>query len=472
MDRRKREPRDALPDAGAPLDEEQESGPLEHNRTSSASLTTPQQTASPPPNPARRRMNRRRWLLLLTDQSLYSISNQLVIFAVARISNAHEIGIVSIVVGLSSLQIGALQGAIIDSSAHYAGRRPVSDYISAYFASFPIGIVSTVLLHPPSIWIAILYVSALPTQILQAIIRSAFVLGGHFAYATAIDGFAAGILILSYVFVQLHLLTSVAAIIELWLISSFFASVIGLVIAAQMHVDAEQQTTSPAIFAAARRQKSVSYGIDGLTGQLAAQAMLWEVAITIGASAAGILRLAQQALFPVTLAVNGARTALLAASFRRSEKQARVVAAAAIATVAVMAVTFAGIAFLTPIGVVVHALGSTWPQSRTLVWFFAVESSSSATIVFSGVLLRRLGRANAILRLRGAGIAMQLGIVAAACLMFRSNVAAAAAVAFGSLAAAILWLVSSQRVALSIAETQGAMSSAASAVDRKAGSPG
>ena len=392
---------------------------------------------------------RSKWLLLIFDQLCYSVSNQLVIFAVAKISGAREIGIVAIVVGLVSLQNAAMQGVVIDSSAGLAGVRGYGDYVFVYVASLPVSIIAASLLglHGPALFV--LYVLVLPAQALQSTLRGVFILSGRFLRAVLIDGAAALVIVTGYVLVLAGSITSASSALDIWILSGAVAALLGLAFVATESTSTVTQTML-ALGDSGRLRKALGYGIDGLTGQLAAQAMLWEIAIFINTSSAGVLRLAQQALFPVVLLVAGSRTAILRSMFRATEVAAARLATKVIGIVSAISVGGACAVYLLPSHVIGRLLGPTWPASRHVVLLFGVEGAASATTVLSGLLLRRLARVTEILRARAIGITIQLVSVGTSCLLFRTQWAAAFAVAAGSLVVALLWLWWSQRLASAV----------------------
>jgi hypothetical protein len=389
------------------------------------------------------------WILLILDQLCSSVSNQLVIFAVAKISGAREIGIIAIVVGIVSLQNAAMQGAVIDSSAGMAGVRGYGDYVFVYAASLPTSVIAASLLGLHGVILFIVYVLVLPAQALQSTLRGIFILSGRVARAVLIDSAAALVIVTGYVLVLAGHITSARSAIDIWILSGAVAALLGLAIVVRNGSSTVTQTM-PKLRDSGRLKKAVGYGIDGLTGQLAAQAMLWEIAIFINTSSAGVLRLAQQALFPVVLLVAGSRTAILGSMFRITELKAARLATTCIALISAISAAGACVAYLLPRHVVSRLLGPTWTASRHVVLLFGVEGAASATIVLSGLLLRRISRVSDILRMRAAGITTQLVAVGTSCLIFRTQWAAAVGVAGGSVAVAVLWLLWSQRLARTV----------------------
>ena len=133
-----------------------------------------------------------------------------------------------------------------------------------------------------------------------------------------------------------------------------------------------------------------------------AYTVFFVLATVVSVAAIGVIRLAQIAIGPVTVASQGLQSAMVSIAARKFRTDARDAMRFLVAVglgLAVVIVAWGVAAYLLPTHLATTLAGPTWPQARKLVLYIAVAMGLSALASTSNVGLRALREARLNLRL-------------------------------------------------------------------------
>jgi hypothetical protein len=368
------------------------------------------------------------------DQLFSSLSNGLIVYAVAVVTPTEDFGQIALLLTLLTAAIGILRGALGTPLLLMAGRarsdirREGSFAVTSALLVSPIvgGLIWTVagsgILLP-----AILIVVATPIVLAEDVLRYVAIAQGRAHIAAFWDGVwlagSAALLVATWVHSPVATTTY---LIGGWTALAFLA-LVGLLAGVRVGPRLRQYQA----WISDGWQHRARYGIESGLEQTMLFAVLLFVAVVLSPEATAALRGASALLAPVAIASSAVPLVVIPESKRLDMSPARVWnALARIALVVSSGSLVIGAAlFLMPLGVGELVLGRTFEAAQAIIPIFAYEYAIATWIFAVIYFLRTFNRSADVLKLKVAWVLVMLVTVFCGTLLFHTAAGVAVSIA-------------------------------------------
>jgi hypothetical protein len=379
------------------------------------------------------------------DQVFSSLSNGLIIYAVAVVTAAQNFGQIALLLTLLAAAIGALRGALGTPLLLMAGRARSDIRREGSFA-----VTSALLVSPivgGLIWAvagsgirlpAILIIVATPIVLVEDVLRYVAIAQGRPHVAALWDGvwLAGSAALLVATWVHLPVATT-AYLIGGWTALAFLA-LVGMLVGVRVGPRLRQYSA----WISDGWQHRARYGTDSGLEQTMAFAVLLFVAVVLSPEVTAALRGATALLAPVSIAANAIPLVVIPESRRLDMPPPQVWSSLArIALVLTSGSLLIGVAlFFMPLTVGELVLGRTFEAAQAIVPIIAFEYAIGAWIIAATVFLRTFNRSADALKLKVSWVLVVLVTVFGGAVLFRTaaGVAVGGATATTFIAAVVL----------------------------------
>jgi hypothetical protein len=368
------------------------------------------------------------------DQVFSSLSNGLIVYAVAVVTPSANFGRIALLLTLLAAAIGILRGATGTPLLLTAGR-PVADIrregsfalTSALLVSPVVGAMMWAVTGPGIHTVAVWIIVATPIVLVQDALRYVVIAEGRAHVAAFWDGLwfvgSAALLIATWLrlpaVTPVHLLAGWTALA--------FGSLLGMLLAVRIGPGVRQFRA----WIADGWQHRARYGIDSGLEQVLVFAVLFFVAVCLSPGVAAALRGANALLAPVSVATSALPLAVIPESRRQNMTPPQVwKSLTRITMVTSSGSLLLGVAlfFLSPsIGQLV--LGRTFEATQSIILIYAFEFALAAWCTAVAIYLRAFNRSADALKIKLCYVLAMMLAVPAAGLAYHSAAAVATAVA-------------------------------------------
>ncbi|MBD0863109.1 hypothetical protein IA539_18155 [Gordonia sp. zg691] len=348
------------------------------------------------------------------DQLLSSVSNGVVLLAMAAVSTIDDFGTLSLLFTLAAAAIGILRGALGTplllsagegtSAIRHHGRHAVVAALVAGVLGAPVLLVAGAALGHPAF--GLLLALALPIILMQDTLRYCAIALGRAHVAVVWDGLWCAGSVAALLLAWWHPVWLTAA----WLLAGWVvfavASLIGL--GAALRVVPEFSGTWRWVRADLRGR--IRYGVDAGLEQVAFFAVLLIGTVVIGSYATAALRGATAALAPVAILGSSIPLLVIPAAIR-SGKQPREIwrSLTKLALFTSVCSVVAGLVlYLLPAHLGHRVLGESFDVIRDVVLIVAAEYAATGWLLVIGVYLRSQNRSAEVVRLRSFAVCATL----------------------------------------------------------------
>lgn len=379
-------------------------------------------------------MSKVRALSGAADQVFSSLSNGLIIYAVAVVTSTRNFGQIALLLTLLAAAIGVLRGSLGTPLLLTAGRDSADVRREGSFAITTALLVSPIVgcvmwaVEGPGIRVpATLIILATPIVLVEDVLRYVAIAEGRAHIAALWDGvwFAGSAALLVATWLHLPYVTT-ACLIGGWTALAFGA-LVGLLAAVRIVPRLRHYRA----WLADGWQHRARYGVDSGLEQLTVFAVLLFAAVVLNPAVSGALRGATALLAPVAIAVNAIPLAVIPESRRLNTSAPQVwKSLARIAWVTSAGSLVLGVVmFFMPVQVGELVLGSTFEATQSIVVIIAFEYALAAWGGAVGIFLRSFNRSADALNLKICYVLVMLVTVTAAGLIFRTAEGVAAGIA-------------------------------------------
>jgi hypothetical protein len=371
------------------------------------------------------------------DQAFSSLSNGLIIYAIAVVTPTQDFGQISLLLTLLVAAVGVLRGALGTPLLLMGGRTQSDIRREGSFA------VTTALLISPFvgglIWVvagpgirlpAILIIVATPIVLAEDVLRYVAIAQGRAHVAALWDGVwlvgSAALLVATWV----HLpVATTAYLIGGWTVLAFLA-LVGLLIGVRVGPRMRQYR----VWVSDGWQHRARYGAESGLEQTMVFAVLLFVAVVLSPEVTAALRGAWALMAPVAIASSAVPLVVIPESRRRDVSPSRVWSSLArIALVVSSASLLYGVAlFFLPSTVGEFVLGRTFESAQAIVPIVAFEYAIGAWIFAISFWLRTFNRSTDALKLKLSWVLVALVTVCGGALLFRTAAGVQVGIATGS----------------------------------------
>jgi hypothetical protein len=384
--------------------------------------------------PATLSMSKVRALSGAADQVFSSLSNGLIIYAVAVVTASQTFGRIALLLTLLAAAIGVLRGAFGTPLLLTAGRA-TSDIrregsfavTSALLVSPLVGVVMWVVAGPGMRMPALLIIVATPIVLVEDVLRYVAIAEGRAHVAAVWDGlwFAGSAALLGATWFHLPVATT-AYLLGGWAALAF-AALVGLLAALRI---APRVREYPA-WVSDGWQHRARYGIDSGLEQTTVFAVLLFTSVVLNPGVAAALRGATALLAPVAIAVGALPLAVIPESRRQNMAPPQVWRSLVrITLVTSSGSLLLGVAlFFLPVNIGQLLLGRTFEATQTIIPIIAFEFALAAWSVAVTIYLRTFNRSADALRLKISYVLVMLTTVPSAAFVFRTAEGVAAGIA-------------------------------------------
>lgn len=349
------------------------------------------------------------------DQVLSSVSNGLILFALAVSATVNEFGIISLLFTLTAAAIGLLRGALGtplllaagdgDRAITRHGQHAVGAALMISLLGLPALLASGIVLG--HVLDGALLALALPVVLMQDTLRYCAIAIGRPHLAAVWDGFwclgSLGLLILAWGHVPW---VSPTTLIACWMVSAAIA-LVGLALSLSV---------GPS-FAGTWRWLCVNgrdrlrYGVDAGLEQVTFFIVLLIGAVFVGHVATAAMRGATAALAPLAILASSVPLLVIPAAVRSGKApQAIWRTLGKVAALTSLCAAAAGaVLYTVPETIGSRLLGASYEAAREVVPFVAMEYAMTGWIFVLGVYLRSQNRSSEVVRLRTFGMCATLG---------------------------------------------------------------
>jgi hypothetical protein len=387
--------------------------------------------------------------LLIVDQALYSISSFLPIMIVAKFDGSNAVGAFAVCAGINAVALGITQGLATDAGFVLKRGSPAADSTIAAVVGAPLACASAIvaaLLTPDHRWLA---VGILVTQLLQAsqyALRGGALLARDIRLALTSDAIAVVVLVTYGIVCWSSGSVDWRVTYIMWCLAGGLGI---LPFAGRLHALRGFR------FGAEWRARWVvgrAFAVEPVITQVGSQMIIWVTAALTSISVAGSLRIAQQAMFPLVIAISASRSVVMLYLDRHRSSLAR--STAKIAVPLAIAAVIVGIAiYALPLAVGTLFVGRPWAAAREAVPWTGLQMSAAAVAITASVALRIAREQRALLLARTGSAALQMMSVVLACALFSDAGGIAATIGFVMLLSAVPWLVALRHASRTSEET-------------------
>ncbi|MGK2238169.1 Membrane protein involved in the export of O-antigen and teichoic acid [Rhodococcus qingshengii] len=385
------------------------------------------------------------------DQVLSSVSNALILFAMAGPSSVSEFGLAILVFSILTAALGFVRGAVgtplLLMSAHSRNRiRAESRHAISGAATFGVlvGIVAlgvSVFLHEPQVGIA--YAVAAPVVLAQDALRfTAMSMGEpeHAFFSDALWASAAfGVLVVTWIRPEA---LSIAEMIWLWSVAGGLALVYLMI-----RVQTLPRLTGLYRWWASFWTHRIRFGFESGIDQLAAIVIVAVSTAFIGTVAAASLRGAVTVLGPFAVLISSLPLIVIPESVRAGHTARQVWSTLRYAAwlTSAMAATIGFAAPFLPDALGRVVLGESWAEARHVLPFLGLEYAAICWIAGVYNLYRTQGASGRLLKLRIVQSLTAIVICSAAAALTGTAVGVAIGLAVSSVLVAVCLVVAAQR---------------------------
>jgi hypothetical protein len=368
------------------------------------------------------------------DQVFSSLSNGLIIYAVAVATASQNFGQIALLLTLLAAAIGVLRGALGTPLLLTAGRAASDIRREGSFA-----ITSALLVSPvvaAVMWIvagsgirlsALLIIIATPVVLIEDVLRYVAIAEGRAHVAAFWDGlwFIGSAALLGATWLHLPLATTA------YLLGGWAALAFGALFGMLAAVRITPRVKDYPAWISDGWQHRVRYGVDSGLEQTTVFAVLLFCSVVLNPGVAAALRGATALLAPVAIAVGALPLAVIPESRRRNMTPPQVWRSLARITVLTSSGSLLlGVAlFFVPQDIGRLVLGRTFEATQTIIPIIAFEFALAAWSVAVTIFLRTFNRSADALNLKICYVLVMLVTVPSAGLVFRSAEGVAAGIA-------------------------------------------
>jgi hypothetical protein len=378
-------------------------------------------------------MSKVRALLSAANQVFSSLSNSLVIYAVAVVTVTHKFGQIAVLLTLLAAAIGVLRGALGTPLLLMAGRAR-SDirregsfaFTSALLVSPIVGAVMWAVEGSGIRLPALLIIVATPIVLVKDVLRHVAIAEGRAHVATLWDGvfFGGSAALLVAAWLQLPVATT-TYLIGGWTALAVLA-LVGMLVAVRI---APRLRQYPAWISKGWKDRA-RYGADSGLQATTAFAVLLFTAVVLSPEATAALRGAAALLAPVVIAVSAIQSGVIAESKRLNMPPAQVWSSLArIATVSMSVTILLGLLSFLPATVGELVLGPTFEATRAIIPIVAFGYAIGAWIIALPIWLRTSNRSADALTLKASHALVMLVSALAGAMLFRTAAGLAVGIA-------------------------------------------
>lgn len=379
--------------------------------------------------------------LTTIDQVLSSASNALLVFALAQVSSAGSFGAIATLIVLSTTYLGFNRGALGSPILLASNLRREEVAAEAGYAvtwALGTGCVTCASLwiigwwvHEPGVGLALAI--SMPAVLAQDVLRFCAIAQGRPHIAVLCDGAWVVFMALLYGFNLLGAGFPAALTIYLW-----GAAALASALVLGICLDAAPRLTRIWAWWLQYRRARLRFGFVQAMSQAGATLVTFVATIMVGTVAAAGLRGAASAFGPIAMLISAlplvfvphSRNSGTSLSFqwRLLVKTAVIASALTVAAAALLEIV--------PSAIGSAVLGETWPHSKPLVVYVALECAAMCWVASVYSLLQARGRSRAVLRVKLFQVITQLTLSLGAGAVFGSALSIAVALAVsGSLTA-------------------------------------
>jgi len=368
------------------------------------------------------------------DQVFSSLSNGLIVYAVAVVTASQRFGQIALLLTLLAAAIGVLRGALGTPLLLTAGNDPTEIRREASFALTSALLVSPVVAL--SMWIvagpdirlpALVIIGATPIVLVEDVLRYVAIAEGRPQVAAMWDGvwFTGSAALLGATWLHASRATT-TYLLGGWAALAFIAAV-GMILAVRIRLRASRFRA----WISDGWQHRVRYGIDSGLEQTTVFAVLLFAAVVLNPEVSAALRGATALLAPVAIAVGALPLAVIPESRRQNMAPPQVwksLTRISLVTSSGSLLLGAALFFLPP--TIGHLLlGRTFEATQPIIPIIAFEFALAAWSVAVTIFLRTFNRSADALRLKLCYVLAMLVLVPGAGLVFRSAEGVAAGIA-------------------------------------------
>ncbi len=368
------------------------------------------------------------------DQVFSSLSNGLIVYAVAVVTTSQDFGQIALLLTLLAAALGVLRGALgtpllLKAAAAQSDiRREGSFAVTSALLVSPVvggvmwGVGGAGITLPTTLIIA-----ATPIVLVQDVLRYIAIAEGRPHVAAIWDGVWAGGSAALLVATWLHL----SAVSTEYLLGGWIAlaavALVGMLVAIRVGPRLGQYR---AWICDGWRDRA-RYGAESGLEQTTAFALLLFLAVVLSPEVVAALRGSTALLAPIAIAVSAVPLVMIPQSKRQSAPPAQVWASLSrIALVTSSVTILLGVAlYFLPSAAGELVLGSTFSATRAIVPLIALEYAIGGWIVAVTIWLRTFNRSADALKLRAIYVLVMLGAVLGAAVLFRTAAGAASGLA-------------------------------------------
>ena len=384
--------------------------------------------------PAGLSMSKVRAISGAADQVFSSLSNGLIIYAVAVVTGSQDFGQIALLLTLLAAAIGVLRGALGTPLLLTAGRtssdirREGSFAItSALLVSPVVGAVMWVVAGPGIRLPALMIIIATPIVLTEDVLRYVAIAEGRAHVAALWDGlwFIGSAALLGATWLHLPVATT-AYLLGGWAALAFGA-LLGMLVAVRITPRFREYRA----WISDGWQHRARYGIDSGLEQLTVFAVLLFTSVILNPGIAAALRGATALLAPVAIAVGALPLAVIPESRRQNMTPPQVwKSLTRITLVTSSGSLLLGVALLfVPPNIGQLVLGRTFEATQTIIPIIAFEFALAAWSVAVTIFLRTFNRSADALNLKICYVLVMLVTVPGAGLVFRTAEGVAAGIA-------------------------------------------
>lgn len=385
------------------------------------------------------------------DQALSSLSNALLLFAIAQTATVTQFGVVTLLVALVNTVMGFNRGALgtpvlLVSNLRLDEIRTESGYALTWAAASGIGtavMLSVVGAMTGSITTAITFSLAAPAILIQDVLRLSALSCGRPLIAVASDGIWALLMAVLYLVNVTTRIASINLVVLFWGIGGLASGVLLSVatgIRPRFHQIWQWWRTYDAI--------RIRFGWVQALIPISTAAFIFAITFILGSAVAGGLRGASTLFGPIAMLISALPLAFVPHA-RRSNKsvgqQWQILMKTAWATsVITMAGTVCLIALPAHLGRLL--LGDIWVPAVAVVPYVGFEAAANCWMVSVYAMTQTQGMSRASLWLRILQVALKLGASVAAAFAFGTAIGVAAGSALAGWLSVIVSLQFSRRL--------------------------
>ena len=384
--------------------------------------------------PAGLSMSKVRAISGAADQVVSSLSNGLIVYAVAVVTASQKFGQIALLLTLMAAAIGVLRGSLGTPLLLTAGSEPAEirregsfALTSALLVSPVVGLVMWVVADPGIQLPALMIIAATPIVLVQDVLRYIAIAEGRPQVAAIWDGvwFTGSAALLGATWLHVSVATT-TYLLGGWAALAFVA-LLGMLMAVRISPRIRQY---PAWISDGWQHRA-RYGIDSGLEQTTVFAVLLFAAVVLNPGVSAALRGATALLAPVAIAVGALPLAVIPESRRRNMTPPQVwTSLARITLVTSSGSLLLGVAlFFLPAAIGHLLLGRTFEATQTIIPIIAFEFALAAWSVAVTIFLRTFNRSADALQLKLCYVLVMLLTVPSAGLLFRSAEGVAAGIA-------------------------------------------